>query len=159
MAATTLGPFIDALVAALQVRPGLARVNIFGCPVDPEDLGSEGIEFAEEVSIEQAPAAMMSTAKEESYAVSGSILVAAAAAPLSSPVATVNGAAKVARDRCLAIVEEVTDELATNDTMSATVRDAQIVSMDVHQAMAPEAQLGRICWAEFVIAVKARVTP
>jgi hypothetical protein len=43
--------------------------------------------------------------------------------------------------------------------MSATVRDAQIVSMDVHQAMAPEAQLGRICWAEFVIAVKARVTP
>lgn len=159
MSTTTLPSFIDALVTALGNRGGLSGVRIYGCPVSPEELGKEGMEFAEEVSIEQSLAAMASSDLEESYLLSGSVLVARAVVGGASITAAVNASAKSARDRCSAILEEVTDELATNDTMSATVRDVSIASQTWHQGMAPEGQMGRVCWVEFTMQVTAHVTP
>ena len=159
MATSSLPTFLDALATALAARPGLAGVNVFTCPVPPESLGAEGIELAAETLIEQLPAAMGSSELEESYQVRGSVLVAKPIVGATSATASINTAAKAARDRCAAIIEEVTDELATNSTMTATVRDVGIVEQTYHQGLAPEAQLGRVCWVEFTLAVEAHVTP
>lgn len=159
MAATALPTMLDALVAALQLRAGLAGVNVYSAPVTPEDLGTEAIELAEEVPIEQEPAAMASTDIEESFTVKGSILCFAPMAPGASRVATINAAAKVARDRACAILEEVTDELSGNRTVTGTVRDASISGVTVHQGLAPEGQLGRVCWVQFDISAEAHTTP
>lgn len=159
MPASTLPAFLDALVAALQLRVGLAGVNIYSCPVDPADLGKEGLEFAEDVSIEQARASMGSRDMEESYTVNGSLLVAAPIAAKGAKVASINAAAKVARDRAMAILSEITDELADNDAMSATVRDVSMASLEVHQGMGGETQLGRVAWVEFTMKVESRVSP
>ena len=159
MATTTLPEFLDALIGKLQARTALAGVNVYSCPVAPESLGKEGIELAEEVEIEDAPAALNSTDVEEKYTVNGSVMVTKPMVGKTSAVATINVAAKAARDRAEVILEEVMDELATNDTMTSTVRDAQLVSQTWHQGMAPEGQIGRVCWVEFSIAVEAHVTP
>ena len=150
---TSLPNFLDALVDALRNRSKLANVNVFSCPVEPEQLGREGIEFAEEVQIEQSPAAMGSTEIEESYTVSGSLLVAA---PMDKR--GTNAVAKSARDRCAVILAEIVAELAENDTMDGSVRDVQIASQTWSQGGIPDPP-ARACWVEFSLACVARVTP
>jgi len=159
MPVSTFPDFIDALVAALQLRAGLAGVSIYSGPVTPEDLGQESIELAEDVEIEQSRASMGSTEMEESYSVPGSILVAAPIAPKSDMATTINTATKAVRDRAFAILHEVVDELAGNDEMTNTVRDVVMERLSFHQGAAPEGQLGRIAWVEFSMKVEARVTP
>jgi len=153
MAATSLPDFLDHLVDALRSRSRLSGVNIFSCPVSPEDLGLEGIEFAEEVTVEQTLAAMGSTVIAETYSVPGSLLVAASTSKLG-----INASAKAARDRCAAILAEIVAELGSNDTMTASVQDVQIASQNWHQGMRPDPP-ARVVWVEFSLAVKARVTP
>lgn len=153
MAATSLPGLLDALVDALRSRSRLSGVNIFSCPVSPEDLGLEGIEFAEEVAVDQTHAAMGSTELEETYTVTGSLLVAAPMAKRGT-----NVSAKAARDRCAAILAEIVDEMADNDTMSGSVRDVQIASQSWHQGIRPDPP-ARVCWVEFALNVTARVTP
>jgi hypothetical protein len=159
MPATALPTFIDALVAALQARGGLAGVNVYGCPVSPEDLGKEAIEFAAETDVTQEIAAMSSTHIEESFDVKGSIICFTPMPAGATKVATINAAAKKVRDRACAILGEVESELASNDTVTATVRDAHTTSLKVNQGMAPEGQLGRWCAIEFTITAQAHTTP
>ena len=159
MSATALPTFIDALVAALQARAGLAGVNVYGCPVAPEDLGKEAIELAAETDVVQTAAAMGSTDIEESFDVKGSIVCFTPMPAEATKVATINGAAKTVRDRACAILGEVESELSTNDTVTATVRDAHTTSIKVNQGMAPEGQLGRWCAIEFTISAEAHTTP
>jgi len=160
MSATVAGTFLDATAVQLAARAGLAGVRIFTCPVLPEDLGKEAIELGEEIPIQREIASMGSSDVEESFTVTGSILVAKSFAKATTLQATINAAAKAARDRALAILEEVTDELATNDTMATgtpavgTVRDVQMGEFTIRQAMAPEGQLGRVCWVEFTLEVQ-----
>ena len=158
MSATALPGFIDALAALLTLRAGLAGVHVFTCPVAPEDLGSEAIELAPETSVEQQVAAMGSHDIEEAFDVRGSI-VCYQAMTGSGAVTSINVAAKAARDRACAILEEVTDALAGDDTVSGSVRDAQITGITLRQGMAPEGQLGRLCQVEFTIHAEAQTTP
>ena len=139
-----------------MARGGLSGVNVYTCPVRPEDLGKEAIELADAVEIEQYPAAMSSTNVEESYQVKGSILVFRTAKPGTTAI---NTAAKAARDRAAAILEEVTDELSSNDTMTATVRDVTITGQTWTQGYAPENHLGRSCHIGFTLSCVATVTP
>ena len=150
---STLPAFLDAFVAALQLRGGLAGVRVFGCPVVPEDLGEEGIELAEEVSVDTSRDSMNS--EREDYTVNGSVLVLAPMVRGASPQSTINATAKVARDRCNAIVAEVADELLTDCTVGGVVVDAQLDGITFHQGMAPEGQMGRACWCEFSVKVWA----
>jgi len=159
MPATALPALLDALVAALQARPGLAGVNVYGCPVAPEDLGKEAIELAAETDVVQTIAAMDSTDVEEAFDVKGSIVCFTPMPAGASTAATINGAAKTVRDRACAILGEIESELATNDTVTATVRDAHATSIKVNQGMAPEGQLGRWCAIEFTISAEAHTTP
>lgn len=156
MSVTTLPAFLDELATQLAARTGLAGVNIFTCPVRPEDLGEEAIELAAETVIEQRQRAMNSTTQEEEYDVTGSILAYRPVPPVSGGI---NTAAKAARDRVEAIIEEVIDEVATNDTMTAKVRDVQLTGQTWKQGYAPEGQLGRFCSVEFTLSVAASVTP
>jgi hypothetical protein len=166
MTTSSLPTFLDSLVAELQARPGLAGVAVFSCPVPQESLGAEGLEFAEEVPVAQTRAAMGSTDTDETYAVRGSCLVTRPVVKKATLVASVNAAAKAARDRCAAIIEEVTDELASNDTMTtgtspavASVADVRIAAQTWRQGMGPEPQMARFCWVEFELSVIAHITP
>lgn len=159
MSATAFNGFIDALVAALQARAGLAGVRVFSAPADPSDVGEEAIILAPETSVIQSPAAMSSTHITEEFTVKGLILCYAAQAPGADPVSTVNAAAKVARDRAIAILEEVTDELAGDMTVSGSVLAASISELDIKQGPGAEEQLGRVCSVEFSIAAEAHTTP
>ena len=159
MPATALPALLDALVAALQARGGLAGVSVYSCPVSPEDLGKEAIEFAAETDVTQEIAAMSSTHIEESFDVKGSIICFTPMPAGATKVATINAAAKKVRDRACAILGEVESELATNDTVTATVRDARTTAIKVSQGMAPEGQLGRWCAIEFTITAEAHTTP
>ena len=159
MPATSLPTFIDALVAALQGRGGLAGVSVYSCPVSPEDLGKEAIEFAAETDVTQEVAAMSLTHIEETFDVKGSIICFTPMPAGATKVATINAAAKKVRDRACAILGEVESELAANDTVTATVRDARTTSIKVNQGMAPEGQLGRWCAIEFTITAQAHTTP
>jgi len=153
---TTLPTFLDALRAALAIRAGLAQVNVFTCPVSPDALGEQAIEFANGVDIEQRRLAMSETTLDEEYAVPGSIIAFRTA---KQGTQATNSAAKLARDRVDAILEEVVDEITTNDTMSGTVRDVTISGQHWTQGMAPEGRLGRYCRVEFTLTVTASVTP
>lgn len=159
MAATALPGFLDALVALLAARGGLAGVRIFSCPVDVSDLGEEAIELARETSVDQELAAMASRDIEESFDVTGSIVCYHAMPSGAGAVATINAAAKVVRDRACAILEEVTDALAADDTVSGSVRDAQISGITMRQGPGPETQLGRLCQIEFTVSAQAHTTP
>ena len=159
MPATALPALLDALVAALQARGGLAGVSVYSCPVSPEDLGKEAIEFAAETDVTQEVAAMSSTDVEETFDVKGSIICFTPMPAGVTKVATINAAAKKVRDRACAILGEVESELAANDTVTATVRDARTTSIKVSQGLAPEGQLGRWCAIEFVVTAEALTTP
>lgn len=159
MSATSLPDFLDAFAAQLQERPGLSGVNVFTCPVAPEDLGAEGIELAEEVTIAQERISLSSDDMDETYPVNGSILVLAPYAPAAGPVAGINAAAKAARDRCEEILHELADQLADDDTADGSVSDVAMASQTWRQGMAPEGQMGRVCWCEFTLEVSNRLTP
>jgi len=153
---TTLPTFLDALRAALANRAGLAGVSVFTCPVAPDDLGKQAIEIANEVEIEQHRLSLSATTLDEEYPVPGAIIVYRTA---KQGTQAINSAAKLARDRADAIMEEVVDEITTNDTMSGTVRDVTITMQRWTQGMAPENRLGRFCRVEFTLTVTACVTP
>ena len=153
---TTLPTFLDALQAALAARGGLAGVNVFSCPVDPEDMGKEAIELAKEVTIDQVRESMASTVLSETYEVTGAVLVHRTS---KQGTGSINNAAKAARDRAHAILEELVDEISTNDTMTGTVRDVTITTHRWAQGMSPENRLGRFARVEFTLTVGASVTP
>lgn len=153
---TTLPTFLDALRTALAARSGLDDVIVFTCPVAPEDLGKQAIELANEVAVDQHRLGMGETTLDEEYTLPGSIIVFRTAKQGGQAI---NTAAKAARDRADAILEEIVDEVTTNDTMSATVRDVTITMQRWSQGMAPENRLGRFCRVEFTLTVTASVTP
>lgn len=159
MSATALPAMLDALATALANRGGMAGVNVFTAPVEPADLGKESVTFAAEVDIDQELAAMGSSDIEETFDVPGSIICFAPMATSTGPAATINAAAKTVRDRACDILEEVSEELASNSTVTGTVRDAAISSIKLTQGLAPEGQLGRWCSIEFTVTAEAHTTP
>lgn len=159
MTASALPGFLDALTAALAARPGLAGVAVFSAPVDPDLLGKEAIELAESVDVNQTSAAMSSRDISETFTVKGSILVASPMVKQASVMATINTAAKAARDRALAIYAEVCDELADDITVDGSVLGADVGGYVLEQGFSPEDQMGRVARIEFSIDAEAHSTP
>lgn len=159
MTATAVPSFLDALTTALTTRPGLAAVAVFGAPVAPEQLGKAAIELAASVEVQQEAAAMSSRDISETFTVKGSILAASPLAPGATMPATINAAAKSARDKALAIYAEIADCLADDQTVSGSVLGADVGGITLEQGFAPEGQLGRVCHIEFTIAAEAHTTP
>jgi hypothetical protein len=111
------------------------------------------------VDIAQEQAGMSSAKVKEDYSVPGVITCFASMPKGVSKVATVNAAAKTARDRACTILEEVNDYMTGARTVGSTVLDAWVAEVKLTQGLAPEAQLGRWCSIEFTISAEAQFVP
>ena len=156
---TTIGTFLDAFRMALTERAGLANVNIYTAYVSDEDMGAESIVLSwgdPEADYDYTVGTAQDKVGEE-FEVPCRIWV------------TRHGAAesdiKAARDRALALIEEVHDQLAvayTNrvDRSSALgVDTAFIDNWRLEQRMGGSGDVGRDCRLFFTIRCKARFTP
>ena len=146
---SSIPTFLDALKAALVIRAGLTGVNIFTGPVDPESEGPEAIVFGAE-AIETTTEFPTVPRLEcwETYILTGRIWVAKPGAGET--------VIKAARDRAFALLEQVHDELATNDEMTATVTDVRPVGWRLEQGIVENE---RQCRITFSLRVEARFTP
>jgi len=147
---TAIGSFLDGLRTALDARPGLAGVAIFTAPVSHLDIGDEAIVFA-----------VGSVKGEYGYRIGAPHVIVSEQFSVDGRVWIVKGGSgeetiKEARDRALEILEEVHDELATNDTVSGIVRDARVVSVTLDQYVIDG---GRDCRLAFDIRVQSEFTP
>jgi len=63
--------------------------------------------------------------------------------------------AKAARDNCLAVLEELNQQLREDCTVNGTVESARLGTVDWAQGL--EGDQGRYCAADFTLVVKARI--
>jgi hypothetical protein len=160
---STMGAFLDHLAELLQGRSGLRGVAVFTAPVaDVALLGAEHIVLAVE-PIDDEYQYIVGTPEqriEELYPVE-CYCISAGAIP---PTRTEADAIKIVRDRTLAILEEVYDQLRESNTSTAVteealgVRDARITRLKMTQTINDE-PFARICEIRFTIRVKATFTP
>ncbi|MFQ5502958.1 MAG: hypothetical protein ACE5EQ_11775 [Phycisphaerae bacterium] len=119
MATTSiLGTALDNLRTQLVARAGLSGVR-----VETGQLGE--LEEAEVISLSRATvdheAFAMGGIRRETITITGFIDVARP----GQITGTANASAKAARDRALAIVAEIEDQLEDDDTLSGVVKDAR----------------------------------
>lgn len=154
-AVTTVGSFLDALRTVLAARSGLSGVNIFTGGVDDVSAGPEAIVFAvtkvESGEYERKTAAYHEVWEE--YPVTGRVWITKPGAGET--------VIKAARDRALALLEQVTDALDAYETTAACqsalgVDDAQVTGWSLEQFIGDGY---RDCRIEFTVSVKARFTP
>ena len=154
-AVTTIGTFLDAFRTKLLARGGLAGVAVFTGPVDDVSVGKDAIVFAvDETSAEFSYRTLPALEVFESYNVEGRIWVVKPGAGET--------AIKTARDRALAIFEQVVDELATDNTSTPQtvstlgVDDARVTSWQLTQVVIDG---GRDCRLAFTVSVTSTFTP
>ena len=158
-AVTTVGAFLDGLRAALVVRAGLVGVNVYSGPVSIDDLGVESIILGAPGDISATYEYNIGTPRDrvdEEYTIPCGIWI------------VVHGGGetriKAARDRALALIDEVHDQLAsyTNrvDRSAAIGADrAFITSWDMEQMIGFEGSSARDCRIRFTITCNASFTP
>ncbi|MCK9629944.1 MAG: hypothetical protein M0R37_15310 [Bacteroidales bacterium] len=154
-AVTTVGDFLDKLTALLKLRVGLAGVTIASGWVDP---GAECcIIGIDPINADGQYETMPRGRIREGYPVPCYIK---ASAPGSGEAAI-----KVARDRALAIFEQVVDQITTSNSTTATalsalgVEDAVVSTWKVTQTVEPIENGDRVTEIEFVITVSTEFTP
>lgn len=154
---TTLGGFLDGLVLALSARAGLDGVNVYSARVSPEDEGEEAVIIGDE-AIELTFDRLTAPKHQvfESYEVPCRVLIQKSGGGETT--------IKAARDRALAILEEVVDELDSSATDSITayaalgVRKARVTGGRLRQGVEP-ASGERVCAVEFSVEVAAEFLP
>ena len=153
-AVTTVGTFLDNLVTVLTARAGLAGVNIYSASIDDLSAGQEAIVFAVEASqSEYENPTMAANETFENYTIEGRTWVTKPGAGET--------VIKAARDRALALIEEVHDALTAYDTTAAYVAALGVDKARV-QGWKLEQYIGdgyRDCRLSFTIHVKAHFTP
>ena len=160
---STIGAFLDKLAGLLQDRQGLRGVAVYTAQVaDPALLGAEHIVLAVE-PIDDEYQYLVGTPQQridERYQVDCYCISAAAIPPTKTEADTI----KTARDRTLAILKEVYDQLRESNVTTVVtegalgVNDARITRLKMTQAINDE-PFARICEVRFTIRVKATFTP
>jgi hypothetical protein len=146
--ASSIGTFLDAVRAALLLRAGLSGVHVFTGPVDNLSIGTEAIVFAvDSTEVQQDYPTVPQREAFETYAVEGRIWIVKQGAGET--------AIKAARDRALAIMNEVQSACITDKTMSGSVRDLKLTSYKLEQFPIDG---GRDCRIAFTIDVQAHYT-
>jgi hypothetical protein len=146
--ASSLGAFLDAIRNALLDRPGLADVNIYTGPVGPTEVGEENIVFAvDPTSVNQDYPTIPQREAFESYDVEGRIWTVKPGS--GEPVI------KEARDRALAILNQVQSEVIGNKTMNGSARDLLLTGYELEQFVLDGA---RDCRISFTLNVQAEYT-
>lgn len=139
-AVSTVPAFLDAMVTALKLRAGLSGVQVFTAATDALSEGEEAIVFGVEgIQSDANYPTMPMVRADEVYEVTGRVWIV----KHGSGEAVI----KAARDRAFAILDEVATEMATNDTMTGTVRDCRIVNWSIDQAPAPKVRDVRLAFA------------
>ena len=150
----TVGTFLTNLRGVLVLESGLTGVNIFTGPIDEEAAGTEVIAFAAAPTrVDYRYPTVPSREVFEEYSVEGRIWIVKPGAD--------EAVIAEARDRAIAILQEVHDKLdgyvGTPACQAALgVDDARVSEWTLEQVVAPEA---RDCRLTFTVAVKARFTP
>lgn len=153
-AVTTLPAFLDALRTALAARAGLSGVNVYTADVDPESAGTEFIILGgEEIAIEMERPLAAATRVFETYSVPCFLQILKPGAGETI--------IKSARDRAMALLEEVVDYLqSVKGTAAMTsalgVRKAYVTNVRMSQDIRDAA---RTCQLFFDIAVEAHFDP
>lgn len=151
---TSVGTFLDKFRDALASRAGLSGVNIYTAPVDYVSLGPESILFAFEAASSDYEYYFPPRQVDETYQVKGGIWIVKTGAGES--------VIKEARDRALALLEEVQDQLAVSSATTALslaalgVDDARITSWTIEQYAIDG---GRDCRVSFTVECRAKFTP
>lgn len=156
---TTAAAFLDGLRAALIVRVGLAGVNVYTGPVSLEDMGEESIILGAPGMISNEYTYGVGTPQDrvdEAYRIPGGIWVVRAGGGETR--------IKAVRDRALALLEQVHDQLASYtsrvDRAAALGADrAFIDSWEMGQFIGPEGERSRDCRIKFTIACSGSFTP
>jgi hypothetical protein len=150
-----VGVFLDNLITVLDaITPGLDGVALYSAAVDDLSAGTEAIVFAVEAqSTEYEYPTIPAVQAWETYNVEGRIWIVKPGAGET--------VIKAARDRALALLEQVHDKLASYATTAAClaalgVDDARITSWALEQYSGDGY---RDCRIAFTIAVRARFTP
>jgi hypothetical protein len=143
---TTVSTFLAALRIALQARAGLAGVTVSTGPLGDGVGGQESIEFGHvDNTIDWH--AIGRKAREENYMVDGWIFV------------TVYGgdeaAISAARDRAVALLDEVNTCLVADPSVGGVVTVAQVTAWALDQAITGQNTNARGAAIEFTTSVKA----
>ena len=143
MSATfSVGEFKDQMKTSLEARGGLAGVTVYDYEVNTEDLDREAIVLGDwsgtDAPLTQGPGGTYA----EEYDVTGRIITKAP------------DTAKAARDRGLAIMKEIKDQLDADHTVNSKVFFATFGGM-TSGAEDLWSDGGRRCELEFVLNVEA----
>jgi hypothetical protein len=154
-AVTTVGTFLDALVTQLTGVAGLSGVAIYTGPVDHLSIGDEAICFAvDPVECDWRYRTLPHVEVFETYRVKGRIWIVKAGGGETI--------IKAARDRALALLEYVVDELAAHNTSRVatyaafTVGDCRISALTLEQFVVDG---GRDCRLTFTVDAEATFVP
>jgi hypothetical protein len=154
-AVSTVGTLLDTFRTKLVARTGLAGVAVHTGAVDEISIGTEAIVFAvEDTKVDYRYRTLPHLEVFEEYVIEGRIWIVKAGGGET--------VIKSARDRALAILEEVADELATDNTSTATtvsalgVNDARLTGWTLSQYPIDG---GRDCRIAFNVDVSATFTP
>jgi hypothetical protein len=138
----SIGAYKDALAAALELRAGLSGVTVYAAEVHTGDLKREAVVLGNWThtfeQITQGPAGTY----EEVYSIECQIVS-------ERPDSTT-----AARDRALAIMEEVQAELDEDHTVGGIVWDSQYSGHTGEETY--DAEGGRRCVLQFTIEMKAQ---
>ena len=142
MATFTVGEFKDQLRTSLKARGGLAGVEVYDYEVNADDLDREAIVLGDWSGTDQPITQGPGGTYAEEYDVDGRIITYAP------------DTAKAARDRGLAIMKEIKDQLDADHTVNAKVFFATFGGMTAGREDIWSEQ-GRRCELEFVLNVEA----
>ena len=139
MATFTAGAFKDQLATSLRARGALAGVTVYDAETNTEGVAREHIVLGDWSSDDEY--LTQGTSYNETYDVTGRIFT-------KEPES-----AKAARDRALALLTEVKDQLGDDHTVSAVVFDAYFSGYTAEEGIWSDQ--GRTCELSFTIHVEA----
>ena len=138
----SIGAYKDALAVALGLRAGLSGVTVYAAYVHTDDLKREAIVLGNWTQTFEQITQGADGSYEEVYSIECSIVSKRVESP------------KAARDRALAIMEEVQAELEEDHTVGGTAWLSQFSGHTGEETY--DAEGGRRCVLQFTIDMKAQ---
>ena len=139
MATFTIGLFKDQLATSLRARPNLSGVTVYDAEEPTEDVAREHIVLGDWSETDEY--LTLGPSYNEEYDVTGRIFT-------KKPES-----AKAARDRAIAIMKEIKDQLDDDHTVNAKVFDARFSGYTAEEGIWSDQ--GRTCELTFTLHVEA----
>lgn len=141
---STVPTALDALKTALEARGGLSGVTVATAPLG-SDTPTEALTFDD---VDQTEERAATNITHETFDIAGEIYITKPGK--GDTVAT------EARDRAYALLDELRNELFTNEDITGTVITSKLVSHELRQGVTDPP--GRAANISFVVTVEASMT-